>query len=459
MTRPPGKASLLVVFLTVFIDLLGFGIVLPLLPIYAEDFAAGMDRAQVGWTIGLLMASFSAMQFFFAPIWGRLSDRVGRRPLLLLGLAGSVGCYTLFGLATIWGSLTWLFVSRIGAGIAGATISTAQAYIADVTSVENRARGMALIGAAFGLGFTLGPLLGAAALVLAPDDAGRSPWPGFLAAALSAGALGLAWFRLPESLPAAGAARRPLEFSLATLRAALLRPSVAALLAASLLSGLAFANMESTLSRNLAHWNGEPSGESSPPDEVPAASAGPAAEIAASPATRDDDRASASRHQANRRVLLVFVYIGLVLTLSQGFLVRRLARRLSEGVMAGGGGVLSVLGFALLAWAVAREDWYGLLVALAVEIVGFSFVSPSLNSLISRRSDPAQQGGILGLVQSTSSLARIFGPVLGNRLLEESPAWPYWFATGLMLAGLGLLTLGVRSGGDFAPSDAGPSSS
>lgn len=449
MTSPPGKAPLLVVFLTVFIDLLGFGIVLPLLPIYAEDFAAGMDRAQVGWTIGLLMASFSAMQFFFAPVWGRLSDRVGRRPLLLLGLAGSVVCYTLFGLATIWGSLTWLFVSRIGAGIAGATISTAQAYIADVTSKENRARGMALIGAAFGLGFTLGPLLGAAALVLAPDNAGRSPWPGFLAAALSAGALGLAWFQLPESLPASGTSRRPLEFSLATLRAALWRPSVAALLAASFLSGLAFANMESTLSRNLAHWNGAPGAARSPSSEPPAASASHLS-------PPDDAAAKEKRHLANRRVLLVFVYIGLVLTLSQGFLVRRLAKRLSEGVMAGGGGVLSVVGFALLAWAVAREDWNGLLLALAVEIVGFSFVSPSLNSLVSRRSDPAHQGGILGLLQSTSSLARIFGPVFGNRLLEESPAWPYWFATGLMIAGLGLLTLGVRSGSDFTPGEAGP---
>src|SRR5205085_1547129 len=149
----PSRGSLLVIFLTVFIDLLGFGMVLPLLPIYARSF----EIKQEGLVIGLLMASFSAMTFIFAPLWGRLSDRIGRRPVLIVGLAGSVAFYILFGLATVWKSLAWLFVARIGAGIAGATIPAAQAYVADVTSLKNRAKGMALIGAAFGLGFTFGP--------------------------------------------------------------------------------------------------------------------------------------------------------------------------------------------------------------------------------------------------------------------------------------------------------------
>src|SRR5688572_24308754 len=157
------KASLFVVFLTVFIDLLGFGMVLPLLPLYGKSFAArhAFSDSEVGWIVGLLMASFSAMQFLFVPVWGRLSDRWGRRPVLIIGLAGSTLFYGLFGLATAWQSLTGLFAARIGAGIAGATIATAQAYIADVTTKERRARGMALIGAAFALGFTLGPMLGA----------------------------------------------------------------------------------------------------------------------------------------------------------------------------------------------------------------------------------------------------------------------------------------------------------
>ncbi|MBL9082313.1 MAG: MFS transporter, partial [Planctomycetales bacterium] len=129
------KASLFVIFLTVFIDLLGFGMVLPLLPIYAKQFSA------TGLTIGLLMSSFSAMQFIFAPLWGRLSDRIGRRPVLIVGLAGSVVFYGLFGYATVAKSLMLMFVARIGAGIAGATISTAQAYIADCTTLETRAKG------------------------------------------------------------------------------------------------------------------------------------------------------------------------------------------------------------------------------------------------------------------------------------------------------------------------------
>src|SRR5262245_36120900 len=138
MASSTGKGSLLVIFLTVFIDLIGFGMVLPLLPIYAQQF--GVD--QHGISLGLLMASFSAMQFLFAPVWGRISDRIGRRPVLMIGLAGSVLCYSIFALATIWKCLALLFVARIGAGIAGATIPTAQAYIADTTSLEKRAHGM-----------------------------------------------------------------------------------------------------------------------------------------------------------------------------------------------------------------------------------------------------------------------------------------------------------------------------
>ncbi len=161
MDSKPRRTGLVIVFLTVMIDLLGFGIVIPLLPRYGKYFEAE------GMTLGLLMSSFSAMQFVFAPIWGRISDRVGRRPILILGLAGSTISYALFGWATGFereatvagmSALTWLFVTRIGAGIFGATIPTAQAYIADVTDSTQRSRGMALIGAAFGVGFTFGCL-------------------------------------------------------------------------------------------------------------------------------------------------------------------------------------------------------------------------------------------------------------------------------------------------------------
>src|SRR4029079_10816907 len=193
--RPPSRGSLAVIFLTVFIDLLGFGMVLPLLPVYAKSF--GVDEH--GWEIALLMSSFSAMTFLFSPLWGRLSDRIGRRPVLIVGLIGSVGFYLLFRIATLFQSMTLLFIARIGAGIAGATIPAAQAYIADITSLQNRAKGMALIGAAFALGFTFGPLLGAAALLFS-TDVSVSPWPGYAAALLSGIALVLAITLLPESL-------------------------------------------------------------------------------------------------------------------------------------------------------------------------------------------------------------------------------------------------------------------
>src|SRR5438477_8996428 len=186
-----------VLFITVFLDLVGFGIIIPFLAYYVESFGA---RAAV---VGLLMSSYSLAQFVFAPVWGRVADRVGRRPILLLGLLGSVAGYTLFGLA---GTLSLLFVGRILMGIFGATIPTAQAAVADVTRPEDRARGMGLIGAAIGLGFILGPALGGvlsnlSGVIHAPLF-DRNPYalPCLASAALAALNLIAAAFFLPESL-------------------------------------------------------------------------------------------------------------------------------------------------------------------------------------------------------------------------------------------------------------------
>jgi MFS family permease len=202
---PGQRSALFIVFLVVFIDLLGFGIVLPLLArygeVYLKDLVPGGQKSVAGGVIlGALMSSFSLMQFIFAPIWGRVSDRVGRRPILLLGLAGTAVFYTLFGIASEMANkelgLALLFVSRIGAGIAGATIATAQAVIADSTTPDKRSRGMALIGAAFGIGFTFGPLLGAGATHFFPEYRGA---PGYAAATLSLAALILAVLKMPET--------------------------------------------------------------------------------------------------------------------------------------------------------------------------------------------------------------------------------------------------------------------
>jgi multidrug resistance protein len=177
-------SPLVIIFITVFIDLLGFGIIIPLLPFYAESFGAN------AFAIGLLGTSFSLMQFTFSPVWGRWSDQIGRKPIILVGLLGSCLSYVTMALA---GSLVLLFVARIIGGIAGANIPTAQAYIADITTPENRARGMGLMGAAFGLGFIFGPAIGGLLSRVSPET------PMWFAAALCLANFVAAWFLLPES--------------------------------------------------------------------------------------------------------------------------------------------------------------------------------------------------------------------------------------------------------------------
>ncbi len=402
------RGSLAVIFLTVFIDLLGFAMVLPLLPVYAKKFSSD----ESGWLIGSLMASFSIMQFLFAPAWGRLSDQIGRRPVILIGLAGAAVFYALFGVATMLpsGNMLWLFVSRIGAGIACATIPVAQAYIADTTTLEKRARGMALIGAAFGAGFCLGPLLGWTALLFStPEGVAESPWPGFTAAMLSAIAFLLALAKLPESLPPGvkPVARR--WFDSGAWQEAFATPSVAALLLTSFVSVLSFGGFETTLSLLLKE----------------------------------------RFHYALANVLLYFSFIGIVLTLAQGVLVRRLSSRIPEGTMASLGAIFSIIGFGLLVAAVNAKSLPLLMTASAIEVIGFAFMTPSLQALVSRRSDPARQGSIAGVTQSVSALARIGGPLMAIPLFSRHAPLPYLVSAALMVLGLLVMQFAVRGGRDF----------
>ena len=438
----PRRGSLLAIFLTVFIDLLGFGIVLPLLPVYGRQLASDYQftAQQIGWTVGALMSCFSLMQFLFMPIWGRASDRYGRRPILLIGLVGSTFFYGMFGVATSMKSLVGLFVARIGAGIAGATIATAQAYIADTTTNQNRAKGMALIGAAFALGFTLGPSLGVVALLMGGDVA-LSPWPGYFASALSAVALAVAALKLPESLspsaPAADEQRRVFDFG--ALRNALATPSVGLLLVTSFIAVFSFANFESTLSLQL-----EKLVQAYPTAEAKSSILGWILSKAEGWGYREHDEVKLIV------IFFVFAYLGLTLTVAQGFLVRRLAGRMNEAAMALMGGGVALVGFVLLASAANSGNFTLLMVAMAIEVTGFAFVNPSLQSLISRRSHPDQQGGILGLAQSFSSLSRILGPVIGTRLLFSQPAAPYYAAAALMALGLVMTVIAARRGRDYS---------
>jgi len=412
-----GKGSLLAIFLTVFIDLLGFGMVLPLLPIYADQFTVD----EHGWQLGMLMASFSLMQFFFAPLWGRLSDRVGRRPVILVGLLGSVIFYTLFGWATTQRSLVFLFISRIGAGICGATIPTAQAYIADTTTREQRPRGMALIGMAFGLGFTLGPLLGYLAIPSGEGDPG--PGPGYAAAGLSLFALLLAIFRLPESRVFSATAETAATATNSRPWHVLAIPSLGLILITLFLCVFSFANFETTLSILI----------------------------------KGGSQAASPFHFTFRQVCLTYAFIGLILAAVQGGVVRRLAGRMSEAAMAQSGAVAQIVGFLVILWASRNGSTCGLFVALGIVVSGFAFLMPSLNSLLSRRTDADRQGIVLGMGQSVSSLARILGSALGIPLLRLRMDAPYAMAAALMAAGVVMIAIAVRLGRDYQDAPLEPS--
>ena len=442
----PHKGSLLVIFLAVFIDLLGFGMVLPLLSVYAQDFGAKENGAE----IGLLVASFSAMQFLFAPAWGRLSDRIGRRPVLMVGFIGSVVFYALFGLATIWRSMFWLFVSRIGAGIAGATITTAQAYIADTTTLETRGRGMAMIGAAFGLGFTFGPLFGGFTLLWGGDTPRAEP--GFFAAGLSAFALALAYFQLPESRrPDSAPAGRKI-FNFGALGDALRTPSIGPILLTLFICILAFANFETTLSLLLK--GAEPEAMSS--TVLSTVLANPSTAQVASGINRaltDSTLAKSPFHFTFQQVMFTFAYVGFTLTVAQGLIVRRLIGKIHEGKMAAGGASLDILGFIDMVLAIRTGSHFLLFAGLTLLVFGFAMMMPSLNSLLSRRSDPAKQGGILGIGQSISALARILGPMIGIPLLLQQAVLPlmlpYVVGAVLMVGGLAMIFVSTRSGHDY----------
>jgi MFS family permease len=367
--RSAGRSPLVFVFLTVFIDLLGFGMIIPLLAVYSKAYGASQSE------LGVLFACFSGMQFLFAPMWGRLSDRIGRRPVLIGGLLGTSASYLLFGFA---GSMPLIFVSRLLAGFFGANISTAQAYIADVTTPENRAKGMGLIGAAFGLGFTLGPWIGGELAGIAPGA------PGFLAAGLSLAAATFGYLKLPEPPRVKHAATR--IFRLDQARHAARDARIGIVLLLSFCFVFAFSGFETMflvfgLREFPSVFHMAESVEKASFDQV----------IAAAPI-------------AGRYMGLV----GILSALVQGGLIRRLVPRFGETTLAIAGPILLAVSYAILALA---TSWSVVILACAILPIGFGINNPTLQSLVSRASPAAEQGAFLGINQSMLSLARATGPM------------------------------------------------
>nr|CRH07185.1 putative major facilitator superfamily MFS_1, probable relate to the chemotaxis [Candidatus Magnetococcus massalia] len=363
------KATVTIIFLTVFLDLLGFGMVLPLMPIYASDARFLASPAEIGW----LMAIYSLMQFLFAPLWGRLSDRVGRRPVLIIGLFGSAISYLVYGLA---GSLLVLFLSRGMAGFMGANIAAAQAAMADITPPEKRAQGMGIIGAAFSLGFVLGPAMGG---LLAGYGAETAPLVAAVITGMNAVA---AIFFLAEtrdlSHEEGPITKRAHPLSLHPWQQAKAFPGA---LMVCIFMGLfitLFAAFEVTLplwSQIVMEW------------------------------TEDSVVMSETGY--------LFAYVGIVMAIVQGGVVRRLVPKWGEKRTALTGMFLISMGLMLLANA---GGYTALLISLGLAATGAGLVHPGLSSLVSLNTDEDKQGLMMGLFQSMSALGRVIGPVWGGAL-------------------------------------------
>ena len=367
MEAPPDgrrrKAAIAFIVVTIFLDVLGLGIVIPVLPHLVTDFLHGNASAAAPY-FGLLSASFATMQFLFSPLLGTLSDRFGRRPVLLVALFGFGLNYLLMGWAP---SLAWLFVARIFSGITGASLTTANAYIADISTRQNRAQNFGLVGAMFGLGFICGPALGGLLGHLGP----RLPF--FASAGVVFVNFFYGLFVLPESLPPER--RRAFSLARANPLGGLLRlrayPMVAGLAVTFVCMSLAQRGMESVFvlySRYRYGW-----------------------------------------HELENGLVLSLVGVGAALV--QGVLIRRIVPRLGERRVVQLGLVLSMVGYVL--YGVASRSWI-LLVGIVLASFG-GLAAPALQGLITGEVPPTEQGGVQGTFTSLTSLCSIVAPIVASQ--------------------------------------------
>jgi MFS transporter, DHA1 family, tetracycline resistance protein len=378
-----------ILLLTVFVDMVGFGIVVPVLPLYTERFNASP------FAIGMLMAVYSGMGFIFSPVVGALSDRLGRRSILLLSTIGQAAGFYIMGAAN---SLLWLFVARIIDGIFGANVSATQAYVADVTPPEERSRAMGMLGAAFGVGFIFGPLIGG---VLSQVSLAA---PFYFAASLAAANAVLIFFVLPESLPVRDDSKADRETFVTLFRQGL-GAVIGPLMAAYFFMMTGFSIMTSLF------------------------------------AIFTEDRfgynASANGY--------IFAGIGVIAVIVQGVLIGPLVKNFGEKRIAMAG--LAVLFCSMFTLPLAQSTVILLFVAAGIAL-GNSFINPTINGLVSRSVNKYWQGRVLGLMQASASLGRFFGPLLGGWLLafnaRRTPDFgkaPFWVGGALLIVSLVLTTM------------------
>ncbi len=368
MSQPSAKASLPSLFAIVIVDLIGFGVVIPILPFYAESFGASAT------VLGLLLTCHAGAQFLFAPVWGRISDRWGRRPVMLVTIAGTSAALALLGAAE---SLWLLFAARLLGGVFGANISVATAYITDVTAEDERTKYMGLLGASFAVGFILGPAIGG----------GLAPFgyhvPMYFAAGLAAINFLVASVRLREPERAARAVDRSRRLRIPA------NPQVRRLCLAYFIFVFGISQLETVFAffmMDRFQWDA-------------------------------------------RQVAFILVFLGILMALIQGGGIRPLSKRFGEKRLLIFGALL--VGPMLAVVPLMPTVWW-MIVPLALSSIGRGLVHPALLSLVSRAASAEERGLVMGTFQSSASLARMVGPLAAGALYDIRLALPFFLAGALM---------------------------